>query len=82
MKMLRRKNPLSIQQLFQLSWWFLIFAAVASAIDWYFLDSEYRDYLRMLGIVSFAGYLIGLVAILQSRSAQSKEALEKESDEE
>lgn len=76
MKMLRRKNPLSIEQLFQLSWWFLIFAAVASAIDWYFLESEYRDYLRMLGIVSFAGYLIGLIAILQSRSAQAKKTSE------
>lgn len=80
MKMLRRKNPLSIEQLFQLSWWFLILAAVGSAIDWYFLDSEYRAYLRMLGIVSFAGYLIGLVAILQSRSKQAKEASEKNSE--
>lgn len=74
--MLKRKNPLSIEQLFQLSWYLLIFAFVTSLIDWYFLDSEYRDYLRILGIVAFAGYLIGLVANLQSKTAKNKETAE------
>ncbi len=72
--MLKRKNPLSLEQLFQLSWWLLIFAFVTSIIDWYFLDSEYRDYLRIVGIVAFAGYLIGLVANLQSKVKNDEQA--------
>lgn len=78
-----KRAPLTLNQLFRLSWWVLVFSFVASMIDWYFLDSEYRDYLRIVGIISFAGYLIGLVANMQSKTQQGKDAASasKEKDE-